>query len=72
MIAQQELLRGAWQGGRHGTLSPLSECKAWALRECWKADEKGDYGLHTFVAKRLNKVGGGFPVYPACKKNPPV
>jgi hypothetical protein len=29
----QELLEKAWLGGRKGYLSPLSEAKAWALRE---------------------------------------
>ena len=57
MSAQQELLRKAWKGGRRGTLSAMSESKAWAIRECWQAESKGDYGLNTFVAKRLKKVG---------------
>ena len=57
MSAQQELLRKAWKGGRRGTLSAMSGSKAWAIRECWQAESKGDYGLNTFVAKRLQKVG---------------
>ena len=57
----QELLKKAWRGGRRGTLSALEEAKAWALREAWRANGKGDYGLHTFVAERVTKVGGGHP-----------
>ena len=59
--SQQELLREAWLGGRSGTLSALSEAKAWALREIWYAEEKPDYGLATIVAQRVEKVGGGHP-----------
>ena len=59
--SQQELLREAWLGGREGHLSALSEAKAWALREIWYAEEKPDYGLATFVAQRVEKVGGGHP-----------
>ena len=45
--SQQELLREAWLGGRLGTLSAMSEAKAWALREMWRVQEKSDYGLAT-------------------------
>ena len=38
--SQQDLLRKAWTDGRTGTLSALSEAKAWALREVWRAEGK--------------------------------
>eukprot|EP00973_Karenia_brevis_P037122 5118099-Karenia_brevis.AAC.1 len=59
--SQQELLQKAWTEGRTGTLSALSEAKAWALREVWRSQGKGDWGLVNFVAERVDKVGGGHP-----------
>ena len=58
---QQELLRKAWTEGRKGNLSALSEVKAWALREVWRSEGKGEWGLMKFVAERVTKIGGGHP-----------
>ena len=58
---RQELLRDAWLGGASGNLSALSEARAWALREIWVSDGKPDYGMHTYIAERVTKVGGGCP-----------
>ena len=65
---QQELLRKAWTEGRKGTLSALSEAKAWALREVWRSEGHGDWGLMSFVAERVTKIGGGHPQQPAVSK----
>ena len=64
----QELLRQAWAQGRTGYLSALSEAKAWALREVWRSEGKGERGLMTFVAQRVTKIGGGNPQQPAISK----
>ena len=64
----QELLRQAWVQGRTGYLSALSEAKAWALREVWRSEGKGERGLMTFVAQRVTKIGGGNPQQPAISK----
>ena len=66
--SQQDLLRKAWTGGRTGYLSALSEAKAWALREVWRAEGKGDWGMTSFVAQRVQKIGGGKPGQPAISK----
>ena len=58
---RQELLMEAWTGGKKGCLSALSEAKAWALREVWRGEGKGDYGMLEFVAARVQKVKGGKP-----------
>ena len=66
--SQQDLLRKAWTGGRTGYLSALSEAKAWALREVWRAEGRGDWGMTSFVAQRVQKIGGGKPGQPAISK----
>ena len=60
--SHQELLRKAWTEGRTGTLSALSEAKAWALREVWRSEGNSDWGLMNFVAERVEKIGGGAPL----------
>ena len=57
----QELLKKAWLGGRKGYLSPLSEARVWALRQVWKDDGKPDYGMLTYIARKVQKIGGGRP-----------
>ena len=64
----QELLRKAWTEGRAGTLSALSEAKAWALREVWRSEGNCDWGLVKFAAERVTNVGGGNPHPPALSK----
>ena len=65
---RQELLRDAWLGGRTGYLSPLSEARAWALREVWREDDKADHGMCAFIARKVTKVGGGNPERNAVRK----
>jgi hypothetical protein len=59
----QALLKKAWLGGKSGSLGALAEARAWALREVWRAEDKPEYGLLTFVCERVTKVGarGGNP-----------
>ena len=42
--------------------------KAWALREVWKEQGRPTYGMHTFIAEKVTKVGGGHPLPLAVKK----
>ena len=65
---KQELLRDAWLGGCKGHLSALSEARAWALREVWNEAGKPDYGMCTFIAGRITRVGGGHPEGGAVRK----
>ena len=58
MASHQERLQQFWLGGRHGYLSPLSEARAWALREVWRDDDKPEYGMLSYIAGKLKKVGG--------------
>ena len=57
------MLEEAWTGGSRGHMSAVAEARAWALREVWREQHqgKGDYGLLSFVAARVKKVGGGNP-----------
>ena len=55
--SQQDTLRKAWQYGRHGYLSALSEAKLWAVREVWRAEKRSLYGLQTFAAGLVTKIG---------------
>ncbi len=64
----QDLLHKAWRGGREGYLSALEEARAWALREVWQDDGKPDYGMHTYIAGKIKKIGGGHPGCAAVKK----
>ena len=42
--------------------------KAWALREVWKEQGRPTYGMYTFIAQKVTKVGGGHPLPEAVKK----
>ena len=66
--ARQEALRAAWLGGTQGHLSAMSEARAWALREVYLEMGKPKWGLNTFVASRITKVGGGAPGVSAVAK----
>ena len=57
----QEALRALWLSGATGKLSAMSQMKAWALREAWRATHDTTYGMLVFVAKHVEKVGGGRP-----------
>ena len=61
MSDRQEVLRAAWLEGQQGRLSAQGEARAWALREAWKATQKTTYGMLSFVASHVTKVGGGQP-----------
>ena len=66
---RQEMLRAAWLGGVHGHLSAMSEARAWALREVYLEMGRPKWGLNTFVASRVTKVGGGAPGVSAVGKS---
>ena len=67
----QDLLKKAWHGGRQGYLSPLSEARAWALREIWQEEGKPDYGMLTYIAGKVKKNGGGNPTQQAMSSSLP-
>jgi len=64
----QDVLKKAWCGGRKGHLSALSEARAWALREVWQDDGKTDYGMCTYIAGKVKKIGGGNPTRSAMRQ----
>ena len=53
----EELLKEAWLGGSEGHLSAMMQARAWALREIWKDDKNTQYGMLTYIAGKLRKVG---------------
>lgn len=59
-VAKQKLLQEAWLGGKPGTMSPMEEARAWALRETWQ-EEHGDktYGMNSWIASKVWKVKEG-------------
>ena len=59
-------LRGLWVSAPPGQLSPLEQCKAWALREA--ARESGEPLNMEFVASRLSLKGGGNPAREAVRQ----
>ena len=71
-MARQESLRDLWLHGQHGTLAPREQLKVWALREAWQhtaqaAQAQSSYGLFTWIAARVEKVGGGNPTVNSVK-----
>ena len=56
-----------WLHGKAGGMAPREQLKAWALREAWLDGKTGTYGMHTWIAERLTKVGGGQPTNVAVK-----
>lgn len=64
----QEVLKNAWLGGRTGDLSPLSQARVWALRKVWQDDGKPDYGMLTYIASKVKKIGGGNPTNEAIRQ----
>ena len=61
-MAAQAQLRQAWVGGVEGRLCGREQAKAWALREVWRDEGKNDFGLLSFVARRVRKTKNGRPV----------
>ena len=55
--SKQKLLQEAWWGGKPGTMSPMEESRAWALREVWQK-EHGDkiYGMNAWIASKVWKI----------------
>ena len=52
-----------------GQVRPFRQvAKAWALREVWKEQGRSTYGMYTFIAQKVTKVGGGHPLPEAVKK----
>ena len=51
-----------WASGKHGSLSPWSQAKVWALHTVSKELELDLE--HADIAKRVKKVGGGHPGAP--------
>ena len=64
----QDLLREAWLGTKHGSLSAREQAKAWALREIWRDADKPEHGMKTYIAGKLKKKGGGSPTAVAVQK----
>ena len=54
-------LQDLWLEGKEGCLSPLEQCRAWALREVYRELGTPEKKLYTKVAEKLTKVGGGQP-----------
>ena len=54
-------LKDLWKDGREGSLSPLEQCRAWALREVYRENNVPEKKLHTQMASKLTKIGGGQP-----------
>ena len=60
MLSQEEL-RIVWLQSPEGKLCGREQAKAWALREVWRAEGKGDWGMHTFIAGKVKKTCQGQP-----------
>ena len=54
-------LKDLWKAGKDGCLSPLEQCRAWALREVYREMDVPEKKLYTKMAAKLTKIGGGHP-----------
>ena len=61
MSALQQLEK-LWLASPEGKLRAREQAKAWALRETWVAEGKGQHGLYSFVASRVQKTKDGKPL----------
>ena len=50
-------LRDLWTAGKEGSLSPLAQCRAWALREVYRENGVPEKKLYTLIADKLTKIG---------------
>ena len=57
-MAAQDPLQKLWLHGKAGGMAPREQLKAWALHEAWLGGRTETYGMHTWMAERLTKVGG--------------
>ena len=60
-MPSQAALGAVWLQAPEGKLCGREQAKAWAHREMWRADGKGDYGMYTFVASRVKNMYRGQP-----------
>ena len=60
-MSSQNELESLWLQAPEGKLCGREQAKAWALREVWKSEGKGDYGMLTFIASKLMKNKDGKP-----------
>ena len=50
-------LKDLWAAGKEGSLGPLEQCRAWALREVYRENGVSEKKLYTQVAEKLFKIG---------------
>ena len=60
-MATQEALKNFWLQAPEDRLCAREQAKAWALRELWREEGKGDYGLYSWVAGKVKKTKNGKP-----------
>jgi len=67
-MAAPATLQEAWLGAQDGRLCPREQARAWALREVWREEGKGSYGLQSFVASKVKTNKDGKPIGKALTK----
>ena len=60
-MGTQETLKKFWLQAPEGRLCAREQAKAWALREVWREEGKGDHGLYCWVASKVKKTKNGKP-----------
>ena len=60
-MSSLQQLEQLWLSAPEGKLCAREQAKAWALREVWLEDGKGQHGLYTFVAGCVQKTANGKP-----------
>ena len=57
VMASSSSLKDLWKTGKKGSLSPLEQSRAWALREVYRENGIPEKKLYTQVAGKLFKIG---------------
>ena len=60
-MAAQDAMQKFWLHGKAGGLAAREQLKVWALREAWMDFKTGTFGMNTWIAEKLTKIGGGRP-----------
>ena len=73
LMPSQEELRSFWLQAPVGKLGGREQAKAWALRDVWRAEGKGDWGMYTLIAGKVKKMfqeqpNGASPSVPSIKE----
>ena len=60
-MPELETFEKLWIEGPENNLCGREQAKAWALREVWREQGKGQHGMYAFIASKVKKTKNGKP-----------